>query len=414
MATAEQLDQWPTAEEPWTVSQLTAHIKLLLEESFVDVWVSGEVSNLARPKSGHLYFRLKDEHAQIRAVIWRSYVYDLGFDLEDGQQVVCFGRIDVYAPRGEYQLVVRRVEPLGVGIWHTRLRQLFERLQREGLFAPEHKKPLPCFPKRIGLITSPTGAALYDFVETVKKRWKAVHILLFPVQVQGDGAAEQVIAAIGKAHRLVERPDVLVITRGGGSIEDLWCFNEEALVRAVHRSKIPVVSAIGHDIDVTLCDLAADVRALTPTEAAQRVVPSEQELRERLQHVRRRLEQAIRRRLDQARQSIRHWASRPVLRRPDDFIHRFAQQVDDLAMRLENGMRRILERTRQRLERHAAQLEALSPLATLARGYTVTLRADGQLVRTISDIAIGDTLDTILARGRIRSRVETTQEQWQE
>ncbi|GIW91046.1 MAG: exodeoxyribonuclease 7 large subunit [Pirellulaceae bacterium] len=410
MATAEHLDDLPTADQPWTVSQLTTQIKWLLESTFVNVWVCGEVSDLARPQSGHLYFALKDERAQIRAVVWRSYAAKIGFDLEDGQQVVCCGRLDVYPPRGSYQLVVTRVVPLGEGAWQIRLRQLREKLAREGLFDPAHKKPLPRFPRCIGLITSPSGAALHDFLETLRKRWQAVRVLLFPVRVQGDGAAEEVIQAVKAAHRLASPPDVLVITRGGGSVEDLWCFNEESLVRAVSHSQIPVVSAIGHDIDVTLCDLVADVRALTPTEAAQKVVPSHEEFRAWLDQTGRRLVRAIRERLERARQRLEHWASRPVLSRPEDLIHSFEQRVDDVAQRLQSSMRLSLERARRLLDGRGAQLQALSPLATLARGYSVTLRDDGSLVRQSSDVATGDTIETILARGRIRSRVEDTRE----
>jgi exodeoxyribonuclease VII large subunit len=406
MATAPQVRQWPSAERPWTVSELTYSIKAVLEDVFVDLWVCGEVADLSRAQSGHIYMTLKDDGASLRAVIWRSTAASLKFDVEDGQQVICFGHLDVYPPRGTYQLVIQRIEPLGLGLWQLRLRQLHDRLAREGLFDPAHKKPLPKFPRLIGLITSPSGAAIHDFLEVLRTRWKPARVLVFPARVQGDGAAEDVIAAIRLAHQLRQRPDVLVIARGGGSIEDLWCFNDESLVREIYAAEIPVVSAIGHEIDVTLCDLVADLRALTPTEAAQRVVPSQQELLQWLKDVEARLRQGLDLRVKHARQLLEQLTRRPVLARPMDWLYNYANQVDLLAEALRRGVQHVMDRSRQVAAENAARLEALNPLATLQRGYSITLTESGVPIRAARDVAVGDRIESILAEGRLISRVE--------
>ena len=267
------------ADRVLSVSELTGSIKALLEGEFPSVWVSGEISNFSRPGSGHCYLTLKDDAAQIRAVLWRSAASRVRFDLHDGLEVLCQGSLDVYAPRGSYQLVIEQIEPRGVGALEQALRKLRERLAAEGLFAAERKRPLPRFPRRIAFVTSPTGAAVRDFLEVIRRRWHGVHVLVVPVRVQGDGAAEEIAAGVALVNRLAVEVDVLVVGRGGGSLEDLWAFNEEVVVRAIHASRIPVVSAVGHEIDVTLSDLVADVRALTPSEAAERIVPAAEEVR---------------------------------------------------------------------------------------------------------------------------------------
>ncbi len=248
-------------EKPLSVFQLTSLIKGILEQAFPSVWVVGELSDVARPQSGHVYLTLKDDRAQIRAVIWRNAASRLRFNLEDGLEVICRGDLDVYPPRGSYQLVIRELEPRGEGALQQALRKLQQKLAAEGLFDPAHKKPLPRFPRRIAVVTSPTGAAVRDFVEVLRRRWQGVHVLIVPTRVQGEGAATDIAAAIQTVNRLSPSVDVMVVGRGGGSMEDLWCFNEEAVVRAIFASQVPVVSAVGHEIDVTLSDLVADVRA---------------------------------------------------------------------------------------------------------------------------------------------------------
>ena len=297
----------PTDEpdEVLSVARLTDLIKETLASRFPAVWVVGEVTDLARPHSGHLYLTLKDQEAQIRAVIWRGVAGRLRFDLEDGMQVICCGDVDVYPPRGTYQLVIRQLEPRGLGALQQALRKLQQKLEAEGLFDPRHKKPLPRFPRRLAVITSPTGAAVRDFLEVLRQRWPGVDVLVIPTKVQGEGASAEIARALALANRLQPPMDVLVVTRGGGSMEDLWCFNEEPVLRAIFASRVPVVSAIGHEIDVTLSDLVADVRALTPTEAAQRVVPATDEIAAALKHLHARLQSGLGTRAASARRGSR-------------------------------------------------------------------------------------------------------------
>lgn len=390
-----------------SVSQLTARIKQTLETAFPEVLVAGELTDVVRAHSGHIYLTLKDAQAQLRAVIWRGVAGRLDFELQDGQEVVCRGDLDVYPPRGSYQLVIRSIEPLGLGALQLALKRLQQRLAAEGLFDAERKRPLPSFPRRIGFVTSPTGAAIRDFLEAVRARWQGVHVLVIPARVQGEGAAQDIARGIEAANRLRPPLDVLIVGRGGGSLEDLWCFNEEAVVRAIHESRIPVVSAVGHEIDVTLADLVADVRALTPTDAARHVVPSAEEVRRLLDSVGQSMQTRLRHRVRFARSQLESLAARRVLRRPLDRIHELARRVDELDNRSRRAMRQALAQFRQRLDGGAGQLESLSPLAVLARGYSLTARlADGQLVRDAGTLTAGETIRTRFSRGSVISRVE--------
>jgi exodeoxyribonuclease VII large subunit len=395
------------AERVLSIGELTGQIKQTLEGNFGRVWVSGEISNFSRPASGHCYLTLKDDTAQIRAVIWRTAAKAARFDLHDGLEVICQGYLDVYAPRGSYQLVIQKIEPKGLGALERALRMLREKLAAEGLFAAERKRHLPRFPRRIAFVTSPTGAAVRDFLEVLRRRWRDVHVLIVPVRVQGDGAAAEIAAGIELVNRLVHEVDVLVVGRGGGSLEDLWAFNEEIVVRAIHASRIPVVSAVGHEIDVTLSDLVADVRALTPSEAAERVVPAMEELREFLDRQEARLGSALRSRFQLARTRVDNLAGCRVFRRPLERVQLLGQRVDDLQSRADRAMARRVERATSSLEAKAAQLESLSPLSVLARGYSMTTRsADGALLRRARDVAPGELVRTRLADGEITSRVE--------
>jgi exodeoxyribonuclease VII large subunit len=389
-----------------SVTQLTALIQGTLESTFHSLWVSGEVSEVSRPHSGHIYFTLKDEQAQIRGVIWRSTAVRIKFRLEEGQQVVCHGDLDVYPPRGTYQLVVRQVQPQGVGALQLAFQQLQQRLAAEGLFDPAHKKPLPPFPRRVGLVTSPTGAAVRDFLEVAARRFCGVEILVIPARVQGEGAAAEIVRGIQVANRLRPPLDVLVVGRGGGSLEDLWCFNEEAVVRAIYASRLPVVSAVGHEIDVTLSDLVADVRALTPSEAAERVIPSADELTARLTQLRRRLATNLRGRAIAARRNLDQLARGRVLREPRSLIYDRSRRLDELDEKAARAIRKRLATTNERLAAMAARLESLSPLAVLARGYSVTTRVGGEVVRDAGQVRPGEMIHTRLARGEIASRVE--------
>jgi exodeoxyribonuclease VII large subunit len=385
---------------------LTQLIKQSLEAEFTSVWVVGELSDVARPQSGHIYLTLKDEGAQIRGVIWRSVAARLEFDLQDGQQVVCGGDVDVYPPRGVYQLIIRQIEPLGVGALQLALRKLHQRLAAEGLFDAGRKRPLPRFPRRIAFVTSPTGAAVRDFLEVLRRRWRGVQVLIIPAKVQGDGAAQDLVRGIRVANSLPEPPDVLVVGRGGGSLEDLWCFNEEPVVRAIYASRIPVISAVGHEIDVTLSDLVADVRALTPSEAAARVVPSAEEVRASLDGMRGRLAAALRARAADARSRLESLAQHRVFRRPFDLVHDLARELDDLEMRAKRAIAFQTTRHKDRLAALAARLESLSPLGVLARGYSLTQRtATGRLVTDAATLTAGEEITSRFARGRAVSRV---------
>jgi exodeoxyribonuclease VII large subunit len=373
--------------EVCSVSQLTAQIKAVLEGDFADVALVGEVSNLARPRSGHVYLSLKDESAQIKAVIWKSVAQRLPFELADGLSVKIWGELTVYAPRGEYQITIRRVEPEGIGALELAFRQRFEKLKAEGLFDPDRKRPLPRFPRRIVVVSSPTGAAIRDFLQVTGRRWSATEILIAPARVQGVGAAEEVAAAIALANR-VDGADLIVLARGGGSLEDLWAFNEEVVARAIAGSDLPVVSAIGHEVDVTLADHAADFRALTPSEAGERVVPDVREVRVGLDHLRTRLTRDARDRVADAR-----------------------QRLDDLSNALDRGLRRQVDDRRHRLARLAGQLEALSPLAVLARGYALAFRnGETAPLRESNQVQPGDSIEVRLASGSVVATVETVRE----
>jgi exodeoxyribonuclease VII large subunit len=400
-----------TEREILSVSELTARLKQTLEECFPVVWVCGEVLDLARPRSGHLYFTLKDDAAQLRAVMWRTAVNRLRFELADGMQVICCGGLDLYPPRGSYQLVAQHIEPRGIGARQLALRKLHDRLAAEGLFAAERKRRLPCFPRRVAFVTSPTGAAVRDFCEVLRSRC-GVEVIVIPARVQGEGAAAEIAAGIHTAHRLSPLPDVLVVGRGGGSIDDLWCFNEELLIRAICASRIPVVSAVGHEIDVTLADLAADVRAQTPREAAQRVTPSVADLLEGLRGLQHRLAGSLRARAVAARGRLAVAAQSRALRRPMDMVHDRARRLDELEQRLARGMTEGQRRASQRVAALADRLESLSPLAVLARGYSLTERVrDGQLLRRAVEVEPGDQIRTRLAEGSFLGRVDQVSEE---
>jgi exodeoxyribonuclease VII large subunit len=395
------------AQQTLSVAQLTAQIKNALEGGFPNVWVSGEISNYSRPSSGHSYFTLKDDQAQIRAVMWRSAAARIKFDVADGLDVICHGHIDVYAPRGSYQLVVDELQPKGLGALELALRKLREKLAAEGLFDPARKRKLPAFPRRVAFVTSPTGAAVHDFLQVLQRRWRGVDVLIIPARVQGDGAAQEIAAGIKLANRLSPRPDVLVIGRGGGSLEDLWSFNEEPVVRAIAASKIPTVSAVGHEIDVTLSDLAADVRALTPSEAAERIVPAAEEISTRMRSYQQRLWHAAQRRVAWLRSRYDGVTAQRAFRRPFDLIHDRSRRLDELSTHAERCVRHILQDRESQLARLAGKVESLSPLAVLARGYTITQNAVNQkVVRELMELRVGQEIVTRFADGEAVSKVE--------
>lgn len=392
---------------PLTISQLTALLKGVVEESFPTLWVEGEISNLTRPRSGHLYMTLKDAGAQIRAVIWSGTASRLPFKLEEGQAVIAQGGVEVYPPHGSYQLIIRRIEPQGIGALQLAFEQLKRKLAAEGLFDADRKLQVPRYPKRIGIVTSPSGAAIRDFLQIALRRWPQLDALVIPAKVQGAGAAQSIAAALAAAQAVRPALDVIVVTRGGGSLEDLWCFNEEPVVRAIAACKIPVVSAVGHEIDVTLADFAADVRAATPSEAAERVVPERVMVLQSLKQLRTRLDKPISQRLAFHREQLRQLAGRPCLAKPLQPIHDRSRRLDELDYRGRLAIRNLLDQHIGKLQRQAAALSALSPLAVLARGYSVTQTfPDGAVVRRGEDVAVGDRIRTRLGSGSLISTVE--------
>jgi exodeoxyribonuclease VII large subunit len=314
--------------------------------------------------------------------------------------------LDVYAPWGSYQLVVEALYPKGMGALELALRKLRDKLAAEGLFDPARKRPLPAFPQTIALVTSPTGAAVRDFLEVLRRRWRGIRVLVVPTRVQGDGSADEIAAAIRTANRLRGPIDVLVVGRGGGSLEDLWAFNEEVVVRAIAASRIPVISAVGHEIDVTLSDMAADVRALTPSEAAERVVPSTADVVASLQSYLQRLASAMRRRAQLSRARLDAVAAHRLFRRPLDHIHDLERRLDELSLQSQRAMRRIEQTARARTDILAGKLHSLSPLAVLARGYSLTTHMiDGRLVQDARELGPGDRLATRFSRGEAISEV---------
>jgi exodeoxyribonuclease VII large subunit len=387
-----------------TVSRLVALLKETVEDNFVAVWVEGELSNFAAPASGHWYFSLKDDAAQLRSVMFRTQNRVVPFMPENGLQVVCRGRVSVYSQRGELQLVVDEVEPLGAGRLQLAFEQLKARLGAEGLFAPERKRVLPPHPTVIGVVTSATGAAIHDILNVLRRRAPGLRVLLRPVRVQGEDAAAEIAAAIDDLNRQGEA-DVLIVGRGGGSLEDLWAFNEERVARAIYGSRIPVISAVGHEVDFTIADFVADLRAPTPSAAAELVVKSRLELERHLDHLLLRLAGQLRSRLDVWKERVAGLHRR--LRSPQQELVRWRQRETDLMQRLLLAMTALRRDRQGRVVSLAGRLEALSPLRTLERGYAIVLAdKDGRVVVAGDQLEPGDRLRLRFARGNARVRVE--------
>ncbi len=400
----------PTDVKVFGVGELTQNIKRILEEAHGIVWVEGEVSNLARPSSGHVYLTLKDEEAPLKAVVYRGVALRLRFDLQDGMKVIVKGRLTLYVQRGEYQLQIEEVQPKGIGPLELAFRQLKEKLSVRGWFQPARKKKLPRIPRRIALITSPTGAAVRDMLEILNRRWPVVEVWICPSRIQGEGAAQEIAETIARVNRIGSggRIDVLILGRGGGTLEDLWPFNEEIVAEAIHSSRIPVVTGIGHETDLTIADLVADCRALTPSEAAERVVPDRKEVLSWLVGLEEQFRLLLGRNLERAQGRLDDLAGRRCFREPLERIRDEERHVDDLADRLNRAMQQRLTRAADRLTAQAAQLASLSPLNVLARGYSLTRRLpDRQVVRSADQVQPGDLVLIHLHQGEIVSRVES-------
>jgi exodeoxyribonuclease VII large subunit len=451
----------PPERRVWTVRALVSAVRSHIEREYSDCWVEGEISNLRIPDSGHLYFTLKEETAQIKTVMFRSSAKLLRFRPENGLHVTVRGRITVYEDRGELQISAEFMEPKGAGALQLAFEQLKARLQAEGLFEASRKKAIPPLPQRIGIITSPQGAALRDILNILARRHHSANVLIYPAQVQGDAAAGEAIAGLRYFNQELRQQDlrrgraveVIIIARGGGSVEDLACFNHEGLARAVADSKIPVISAIGHETDFTIVDFVADLRAPTPSAAAELVIRSRQEIDAQAEDLYRRLERAVHYRLMMARQELTERAQHGAFARMMDGIHRRQQKLDEQRFRLEKAQRQLLERchrrcdnvsaavrhydarrrlaamrqqlaaqvanlaaltrthllqSRRALDRQTASLEALSPVAILNRGYALVFDATGQLVTDAARVKAGDELSARLARGRVRARITST------
>lgn len=432
-----------------TVTELTQEIKEILEERFPDLWVEGEISNLKIPPSGHIYFILKDELSQIRAVLFKTQARTLRFLPEDGLQVLCRGRVSLYEKRGEYQLILESIEPKGIGALQLAFLQLKERLEKEGLFDPSHKKPLPFLPQTIGIATSPTGAVIQDMMKIIHRRFENVRLLLYPVRVQGEGAAGEIVEAIRYFNRRKD-VDVIILGRGGGSLEDLWAFNEEVVARAIYQSRIPIISAIGHETDYTISDFVADLRAPTPSAAAELVVRDKREIQREIQSLQNRLEISIDRRIGEHRSRLRY-----LVRSLPDFrqsVEGAWLKLDDLLLRSRRALLLGLERKRartiffqqrlhlqnpllrirtlrssllewtNRLSRTIGyaievrkemwkgmlgRLESLSPLSILDRGYSITRKLPSlEIVRDSRGVIPGEKVEVKLSRGRLLCGVE--------
>jgi exodeoxyribonuclease VII large subunit len=434
-----------------TVSEVTERIKIVLEDTFVDLWVEGEISNLRTPSSGHTYLTLKDEQSQIRAVLFKMQRRYLRFGPKDGMLVIARGRLSLYEPRGEYQLVIDYMEPKGIGALQIAFEQLKAQLAQAGLFDPARKRPLPMLPRCIGIVTSPTGAVIRDMLQILRRRFANLHVCIYPVRVQGDGAAKEIARAI-EALNGSPGIEVIIVARGGGSLEDLWAFNEESVARAIYQSRMPVISAVGHEIDFTIADFVADVRAPTPSAAAELVIRHKAEFHAEVQSLAQRLEHTMHHQLEALRARLEACQQRRVLKDPWAPLRAMEQRLDELSARLERSMRTRLRlwqdavnagetaiahlsplkligmwrarlvaldqrltaapagrvrRGREAVEGLTATLQALSPLAVLARGYSICQNlSDGQVIREAQTVAPGTQVDIRLWRGHLQCTVE--------
>jgi exodeoxyribonuclease VII large subunit len=390
----------------YTVTAVTRMIKSSLEEQFRDIWVEGEISNYHHHGSGHRYLNLKDERAVLKIVMWKSVGAYLKFEPEDGQKVLVCGSITVYEKGGQYQLTCKKLVPVGIGPLELAFRQLYEKLSTEGLFDDDRKLPIPKYPLKIGIVTSPTGAAVRDIIQIARRRNDSVQLVIFPAQVQGDGAEETIAAGI-EYFNTRDDIDLIITGRGGGSLEDLWPFNTEITVRAIAASRLPVISAVGHEIDTTLADLAADLRAPTPSAAAELAVWSRQEFVERIRTRLSALTSGLQTLVASERERLYSQLDRPVLSRPMDMIVQHRQYLDGLGRLLTSAGKNCFERARNRLSLCLARLETLSPLNILARGYSVTRSSDTEaVIRSVRELAPGQSVETILAEGRFVSVVK--------
>ncbi|HEY3366303.1 MAG TPA: exodeoxyribonuclease VII large subunit [Symbiobacteriaceae bacterium] len=394
-----------------TVRELTMHVRRLLErdETLANVWVKGEISNFKWHTSGHIYFTLKDDASQLKCVMFRTAASRLRFQPEGGMAVLVYGNVTVFDRDGVYQLYASDMEPAGIGALHLQFEQLKARLAAEGLFDEALKRRLPRLPRKVGIVTAPTGAAVRDMIAITRRRYPAMKLVIAPALVQGEEAPASLIRSLNLVARLPE-VDVIIIGRGGGSLEDLWAFNSEELARAIRACPVPVVSAVGHETDFTIADFAADLRAPTPSAAAELVVPSRAELMSQVDTLRSRLIHLTRRHVERKRLQLKALAGRPVLLRPQGRLLQDRQRLDDLVRRLGFAGGQVMKRDRQKLKGLAGRLDALSPLAVLSRGYAIARGPDGRVIKEAAVVEIGDAISVMLARGELACRVESKTE----
>ncbi|MFH1856873.1 MAG: exodeoxyribonuclease VII large subunit [Candidatus Omnitrophota bacterium] len=395
----------------YTVTEITKNIKILLENNFPAIWIEGEISNLRVPVSGHVYCTLKDKDAQLAAVLFRNSRNLLKFELKDGLNVTAFGRISLYEPRGSYQLYIEKIEPKGIGALSLAFDQLKKKLEAEGLFDKKKKKPIPLLPESIGIVTSKTGAAIQDILNVLNRRFANVNIILRPVKVQGDGAAEEIACALKEFNEFSlqgnKKVDVIIAGRGGGSIEDLWAFNEEVVARAIYKSKIPVISAVGHEIDFTIADFVADLRAPTPSAAAELVIANKEHLIKNTAHLSSRLRAAVMNIFRHKLKTCNSLKSAYIFRNPQNKVSRGIEKMDDIAEELRKAVEHYSQGKEQRLKIITASMNSLNPLAVLSRGYSASfLLPDKKVITRAQDLKPRDEVLTKLKQGSFVSIVK--------
>ncbi len=405
------LDIWDSGDNKkdpfrnvYTVSELSGNIKTVLENNFLNFWIEGEISNYKLHSSGHAYFTLKDEKAQIRCVMWRNFNASLRFKPEDGMKVLCFGDVTIYEPSGNYQIKIKQMQPAGMGALQMAFEQLKNRLAAEGLFDESHKKKLPEYPDVIGVVTSPTGAAVRDIISVIRRRAPQTKIILVPVNVQGPGAAEEIAAAI-KLFNEYGAVDLLIVGRGGGSLEDLWPFNEEVVARAVYDSVLPVISAVGHQIDFTISDFVADLRAPTPSAAAELAVKDNEEVLKTVSALEDRIQNSLGNKIRFLKEKLRMLDNSYGFREPENIIAAKMQKVDELEQRITLGFGNLLERYIGKIESLKERLDVLNPKDILRRGYSMVY-SDDKLVKSVSVLHKGDKVKMIFYDGDAKGIID--------
>lgn len=392
----------------YTVSEITRCMRVIIEDSFPAVWVEGEISNFILHSSGHMYFTLRDATAVLKCAMFSRSNARLKFRPKDGMKVICFGKMSVYEPRGDYQLIVEELEPKGIGALQLQFQQLKEKLMKEGLFDESHKIPIPHLPSRIGIVTSPTGAAIQDILNVVRRRFANIEIIISPVRVQGEGAEDEIARAIRDLN-IFGAIDCIILARGGGSLEDLWAFNEEVVARAIYDSELPVISAIGHEIDYTISDFVADLRAPTPSAAAELVIPKKEDLVGAVGTSVARLKNALASKIELLTGRFTALRDSYILRQPLNMITQYEQHLDDMRKDIAVRIDHIVKMRSENFSLLAGKLYVLSPLAILRRGYSITTNTtDGTIIKDASKLCPGDEVETKLGKGKFRSIIEKT------